>query len=110
MLVYPYDTQLTISCQAFLGTQLDTDQKKSYDVTKSFIFGESMNIELILLCRNCGYKNRKSGSEVDDRISMSCKNCGAKIVLDAANLRTHLLNLERAVKEGHLFEFTVTIR
>jgi hypothetical protein len=69
-----------------------------------------MNIELTLLCRNCGYKNRKIGSEVEERISISCRNCGAKIVLDAANLRTHLLNLERAVKEAHLFEVGVTIR
>jgi len=69
-----------------------------------------MNIELTLVCQNCGYKNRKSGSDVEDRISISCRNCGAKIVLDAARLRTHLLSLERAVKEGHIFEFNVTIR
>ena len=74
------------------------------------IAGEYMNIELTLLCRNCGYKNRKSGPQVEDRISISCMNCGAKIVLDAANLKAHLLNLERAVKDGHLHEFSVTIK
>ena len=77
--------------------------------TRHLIFGEHMNIELKIVCKNCGYKNRKSGSSVDDRISFKCINCGSNIVVDAAKLRTHLLNLERAVKECHLFEFSATI-
>jgi predicted nucleic-acid-binding Zn-ribbon protein len=69
-----------------------------------------MNIELTVVCQNCGYKSRKGGSQVDDRISISCRNCGVNMVLDAARLRTHLLNLERAVKECRIFEFSVTIK
>ena len=69
-----------------------------------------MNVEWKLVCRNCGYKNRKSGSQVDDRISIGCSNCGSNIVVDASKVRTHVLNLERAVREGHIFEFNVTIK
>ncbi len=69
-----------------------------------------MNFELKIVCQNCGYKNRKSGPQVDDKICITCRNCGYKISLDTGKLQTHLLNLERAVKEGHLFEFSVTIR
>lgn len=69
-----------------------------------------MNVEVKIICQNCGYKNRKNESQVDHRICIRCKNCGYEIKVDAARLRTHLLNLERAVKEGHLYEFTVTIR
>jgi transposase-like protein len=69
-----------------------------------------MNIELKLVCQNCGYMNRKSGSRVDQSISFNCKNCGSKIVLDTGKLQTHLDNLESAVKEGHIYEFNVTIK
>ena len=69
-----------------------------------------MNIELKLVCQNCGYKNQKSGSQVEHRISIKCRNCGSKIVLDTGKLQTYLHNLERAVKEGHIFEFNVTIK
>ena len=69
-----------------------------------------MDIELKLVCQNCGYKNRKSGSQVEDRMSFGCNNCGSNVVVDASKLRTHLLNLERTVKENHIFELNVTIK
>ncbi len=92
-----------------LSAGLDTDLKTFYDKAR-FGFGDYMNIELKIVCQNCGYKNRKSGSQVEDRIYINCRNCGYKIVVDATKLRAHLLNLERAVKEEHLFELSVLIR
>jgi DNA-directed RNA polymerase subunit RPC12/RpoP len=89
---------------------LDIDLETSYDnKNASWGFEEDMNIELKIVCRNCGYRNRKSGSAVEDRIAMNCNNCGSHIVVDAARFRTHLVNLERAVKECQIFELSVTI-
>ena len=69
-----------------------------------------MNFELKITCPNCGYKNRKNGSQVDDKIIIKCKNCGYQITLEGDRLRAHLLGLEGTVKQRHLSEFIVTIK
>ena len=93
-----------------LYTQLVADWKECYYIGTPFLFGDYMDIELKLVCRNCGHKNQKSGSQVDDRICINCRNCGHRIVVDTGKLQTHLLNLEHAVKEAHFFECSVTIK